>query len=563
VVRVSGTRLDRLSALIGDLFTAYLRVRELFASLDELESDAQRMATSSRRLMERGGTGQGSESQPEWHFLKLRRELAEFRRNAMDRASIMATSLEQVLDQFSELRLLPVSSVFDVHKVAARNLARERGKRLAIAIEGEATLVDRSVLDALGDILLHLVRNAVDHGVEAPADREAQGKNPQGTLTFRASLSGDRLRVEVEDDGRGIDFQKIKLTAARQGLASEVELNAMEERDLLSFVFRPGFSTAEQTTEISGRGVGMDVVRTRLQELGGAVHLSSKPGRGTCAHVELPTSIAISRLLLFRCGKQVYSLLATFVDRVDRLDPKTLMDTSAGRAVVLEDRTVPVLDSHALLGLAPPARTPERLSTVIVEHGGKRVALLVDELLGERELTLKPLGPFLAGIRGVSGAAMMEDGTVVPVLRAGDLVGGLAKLWAAAPASPVRAPERLRRVLLVEDSLITREIERSLLGSLGLEVEEASDGQEALEKLRAAEFDLLVTDLEMPRLDGFALTRQVKSDSRFSRIPVIVVTTRGSAEDRRRGLEAGADAYLVKSDFKRSDFEELVRRFLP
>jgi two-component system chemotaxis sensor kinase CheA len=300
-----------------------------------------------------------------------------------------------------------------------------------------------------------------------------------------------------------------------------------------------------------------------VQEFGGAVHLASTSGRGTRFTVELPTSIAITRVFLFSSAGQTFALMATFIDRVGRLDPADLIDTTAGQAVVLQDRTVPVADAADLLRLGTPQRDNGQLPMLVVAHGGRKLTLIVDALIGERELTIKPLGRYLSGIRGVSGAAMLEDGTVVLVLHASDLVTGAPSSRLAARAAAAVSEERVPRVLLVEDSLITRELERSMLASLGLTVVEAVDGVEALEKLEQDRFDLIVADVEMPRLDGFELTRQVKQDERWAQIPVILVTTRGTAEDKKRGLDVGADAYVVKSEFKSKSFIETVRRFLP
>jgi two-component system chemotaxis sensor kinase CheA len=453
--------------------------------------------------------------------------------------------------------------VFTLHQTAARQLARERKKRIDIEIEGETTMVDRSVLDALNDILLHMIRNSVDHGIEEPAERQRRKKPEQGSLALRARLVGDRILIDVEDDGRGIDAGKVKQSALSKGLITELEADNLDDQGAMALIFRPGFSTIEKTTDLSGRGVGMDVVWTKVQELGGAIQIKSTPGKGTRFTIELPTSIAITRVLLFRTAGQIFAVLATFVERVVRLEPGSLISVTGGQAIVLDDTTIPAAEAAAVLQLGDPVRSNGKLPAVVLEHGGRSLALLVDELLGEQELTIKPLGPFLTGIRGVSGAAMLEDGLVILVLHVGNIVASAVRAQIKTTRAPVRAEPKVRRALLVEDSLITRELERSMLASLGLVVEEAANGLEALEKLEAMQFDIIVSDVEMPHLDGFELSRRVKQDERWSHIPVILVTTRGSAEDRQRGIEVGADAYVVKSEFKSKDFIEVVRRFLP
>jgi two-component system chemotaxis sensor kinase CheA len=498
-----------------------------------------------------------------WQCQKLNRDVAQLRRAFNDRASGMATSLDQVIDHVRELRLLPVSTVFDLYLSAAREIARERGKKVSVRVEGGSTMVDRSVLDTLNDVLVHMIRNAVDHGIEDPEERQKLNKPPHGSMTLRARVVGDRILIDVEDDGRGIDVEEVKKSALQKGLITEMEAESLDTEGCLSLIFRSGFSTAKMATELSGRGVGMDVVWTRVQELGGAVRVDSRAGRGTCFTMEMPTSIAITRVLLFSVKEQSFAILATFVDRVVRMERESVMDVSGGKAIVLDERTIPAAEAAEVLQIGEGSWHEGKLPVIVVEHGGRTLALIVEEILGERELTIKPLGPFLAGIRGVSGAAMLEDGTVILVLHAGDIVSSAGRPLSRTMQPLARVEDKVRRALLVEDSLITRELERSMLASLGLHVEEAADGREAMEKLRTMSFDIIVSDVEMPHLNGFELTQRVKQDQRWSHIPVILVTTRGSSDDRQRGVEVGADAYVVKSEFKSKSFIETVRRFLP
>ncbi len=564
VVRVSGAKLDQLGDMAGDLFTSYLRLSKISSALDGVLLDIRNLTAAISHLESvYAELNLPVELHPAWQCQKLNRDVAQLRRAFNDRTSGMATSLDQVIDHVRELRLLPVSTVFDLYLSAAREIARERGKKVSVRTEGGSTMVDRSVLDTLNDVLVHMIRNAVDHGIEYPEERQQLGKPPHGGIVLRARVVGDRILIDVEDDGKGIDVKDVTDSALNKGLISELEAENLDTEGALSLIFRSGFSTAKQATEISGRGVGMDVVWTRVQELGGAVRVDSKPGQGTRFILEMPTSIAITRVLLFSAANQSFAILATFVDRVVRLESESMIDVSGGKAIVLDDRTIPAATAAEVLQIGKPSGKDGKLPVIVVEHGGRTLALIVDTVLGERELTIKPLGPFLAGIRGVSGAAMLEDGTVILVLHAGDMVSSAGRPLSRVVQPPARVEEKVRRALLVEDSLITRELERSMLASLGLHVEEAADGQEAMQKLRAMTFDIIVSDVEMPHINGFELTQKVKQDQRWSHIPVILVTTRGSSEDRQRGVEVGADAYVVKSEFKSKSFIETVRRFLP
>jgi two-component system, chemotaxis family, sensor kinase CheA len=563
MVRVSGEHLDRLSDLAGDLFTSYLRLREMSSSIDTILNDVQKSVVAPGKQ-----EAHHDKSKPlgkhaiTFGQQQLIRSLTQFHRTFIDRTSGMATSLDQVLDQLRELRLLPVSSLFDIYKSAARDIARERQKQIAVYTEGETALVDRSVLDALNDMLVHLVRNAVDHGFEPPEERKRIGKPNVGNLVFRAKPVGDRIWLEVEDDGRGINVEKVKQSAIKKGFITSAEANKLNAIDAMDLIFMPGLTTTETATDLSGRGVGMDVVRDKVQELGGAIHITSTPGRGTRFTIDLPTSIAIVRMLLFRSAGNLFALPATFIQQISRFSKNSFIESVGGQALVIDGHTIPATDACQLLQLGEPQRKDSALSVIVLEQGGKSIALIVDELVGEKELTIKPLGSFLTGIPCVAGATTLKDATLVLVLRTGDLISRLGRSKRSPIAVGTEMEERIRKVLLVEDSLITRELERSLLSSIGLLVEEASDGIEAMEKMNSTQFDIVVSDVEMPRMDGFDLTRQIKGDDRWSKIPVILVTTRASADYRQKGIEAGADAYVTKSDFKGKDFIETVRRLL-
>jgi two-component system, chemotaxis family, sensor kinase CheA len=554
VVRVNARSLDRLSDLVGDLFSSFLRVNELSRVMEGVWNEARGALLGHGDTLEELSAEQAQE---------LLRSLGGFRRQYQERTSVMASVLDQLLDQVSEIRLLPVADLFGLYRAAARDIARQLGRRVSVQLEGESTPVDRSILDAMGDILLHLVRNAIDHGIESPEERAAAGKPATGVLVMRARTVNDRIQIDVEDDGHGIDPVRVRQIAQARGLITRMVAEKMTEQEAIELIFLPGFTTAATTSDISGRGVGMDVVRTKVQDLGGVVRVDSRPGRGTCFTLELPTSIAIARVLLFRAASQTFAILSTFVQRVDRISVEALIETPAGQAMVIDGRTVLAVDAAELLRLKRKEPLPTRLPTVVVEHSGRSLALLVDELIGERELTIKPFSPFLSGIRTVSGAASLEDGTLILVLHAGELTSAGSRLRKGA-FQPVKAVERkAHRVLLVEDSLITRELERSVLASFGLRVDEAGDGLDAWERMSAGEYDLVISDVEMPHMDGLELTRRLKADPRFAHIPVLIVTTLGSDQDRRRGLEAGADGYVVKSEFGSQTFIELVKRFLP
>ena len=562
MVRVEGAKLDQLSDMAGELFSAHLRLHEIASGLEGLTLEARSLAGNLERFSATIEGGNGALEGMVSGFQSLYRELARMRWLLHERSSSTSTMLDYLLEHVRQIRLLPVSNLFHLYRAAARDIARGTDKQIEVKLEGESTLVDRSILDALGDIMLHLIRNAADHGIEASAERSEAGKTPRGTLILRARPVDDKVWIEVEDDGRGIDPERVVGKALAKGLLSAEQAERIDPDDAIELIFLPGFTTAEIATDFSGRGVGMDVVRTKLQDLGGAIRVVSTPGQGTRFTLELPTSIAIARVLLFGVADQVFALLATFVEKVDRVDLSNLIRTPSGQAIQVDGKTITVADAGELLRLGKTMQASKRIPLVFVEHGGRRLALAVDKLIGERELSIKPFSPFLADVRAVSGVATLEDGTLVLVLHAGEIASSGTRAGKTLLQALIVEQGKTHRVLLVEDSLITRELEKSVLLSFGLEVEEAGDGLEAMEKLASGQFDMIVSDVEMPRMTGFELTRKIKQSENFAHLPVILVTTLGADADRRRGLEAGADGYVVKSEFGSQSFLDLVRRFL-
>ncbi|MBW2699598.1 MAG: response regulator [Deltaproteobacteria bacterium] len=558
MVRISGQDLDRLSDSISDLFSTYLQIQDLGKGITRLRSHASpHQSRDKRKVLDADMLMNSLQS--------LDRDLAAFHREYRERTLTMATELDLVLDQVRQIRLLPITTLFNVYSSAARDLARAVGKQLQVRIEGETTMVDRSILDALGDMLLHLIRNAIDHGLEKGPRRLGQNKSERGSLWLRAQVVNDRIRIEVEDDGRGIDPGQIRKIALRKGVIKNHEFETLTNQESIELIFAPGFSTAEKTTELSGRGVGMDVVRARLQDLGGAIYVDSTPGQGTRFSIELPTTVAIARVVMFKAAGQTFALLATFVRRVERISTQSLLETSGGRALTVPEGTISAAHANELLRLGAARSDNEHTPVLLLEHGDRRIALLVDELIGEQELTIKPFSPYLSKIQSVSGAATLEDGSLVLLLHAGELISLAGRVHApmAFFTSQTDQTEQQHRVLLVEDSIITRELERSVLVSFGLLVEEAGDGVEALNLLMQREFDVVVSDVEMPNMDGLELTRRIKQEEATEHLPVILVTTLASDEDKRRGMEAGADGYIVKSEFGSQAFIDLVSNFLP
>jgi len=437
----------------------------------------------------------------------------------------------------------------------ARDLSRELGKKARFTLEGSRTAVDKDILERLEAPLMHLARNALDHGLESPEARLLAGKPEKGRITLSARHVSGHLEVRFADDGRGIDPDELRRIIVERGLAAKDIAGRMSTEELFGFLFLPGFTTAPELTEVSGRGVGLDVVMAMLQEAGGQVRVESAPGEGTAFVMRLPVSRSVLRALVADVGGEPYALALSRIGRVVSADPGDILSVEGRQYLDMDGASVGLAPAAQILGLegAPPAGG--ELCVVVLETGGARFGLVVDAFLGERDLVVHPLDPRLGKVPGVSAASMLDDGSPVLILDDADLARSMESLLAGGRLARVGAGERSgpssgpKRVLVVDDSLTVREVERQLLAGRGYEVQTAVDGMEGLALARMGGFDLIVTDVDMPRMTGIELTRRVKSDPALASTPVMIVSYKDRQEDRLAGLDAGADHYLAKSGF--------------
>jgi two-component system, chemotaxis family, sensor kinase CheA len=414
----------------------------------------------------------------------------------------------------------------------------------------------------LKDPLLHLVRNALDHGIESASARHAAGKPPMGKLSVRVEPRGPRLAVVVEDDGAGLRPERVRATAVRRGLLTEAEAAKLTDMQAARLVFQPGFSTRDQVTETSGRGVGLDVVQSTATRLQGAVDISFAPDQGTRFTIDLPLTLAGALGLLVRAGTTVVAIPSDAVDRVLRLSSMDV-GTVAGHVVArVDDEQLPF---HALTEAIGLPRLPLALDSgkpqtaMVLSLGGVRAVFAIDAVVGQQEIVVRSLGRHLQGVTHLAGAAVLDDGSLVPVLNAPELLRA-----SSAPMMLRMSSERRRsHILVCDDALTTRFAIKSLLEIAGYSVVTAADGEEALALLERTPCQLVVSDWQMPRLDGIGLTRRIRAHPRLSRLPVILCTSLDSPEERAAGLEAGADGYLVKREVERGRLLDLVRQLLP
>ena len=550
-IRITPERFDAIRDLVGELLLLRSRSRTIVSEMRK-----------ARQMVVATAAGQGGLEQRRVTSL-LEQTLGGIEAILRDHSHQLGRTASELESTARDLRIVPIRTLFEQYPRAVRSLARELGKEVHLEITGEDIQVDRSVLEAISQPLIHLVRNSVDHGIEDREVRIKRGKSPVGLIAIRATLAGSTIRIEIADDGAGIDVKQVSSRAQELGLIGEQEARNLASEQLVKYIFHQGLSTRAAVTEVSGRGIGLDVVLKNIEAMGGVVTMTTEAGRGTTFILQVPISVAVTSLLLFRVGASRYAVPAAAVAAVLDKEHAPLVDGAAGPAVSYRDHLVPAIALGELLGeLAPPGSDKRRERILVIASAGAHVALLGTEEHEGREVVLKTGSAILERDRLFAAAAPLDDGTLALVLKPGELVAasrmgqGDRVLRAAAPAPSSHT------ILVVDDSPVIRDLLAEALRSRGVRVLEAGDGQEALAVLTAhPEVKLLVTDIEMPRLDGIQLVREVRS-GKNRRMPVLVVSMRGSDDDKRAALEAGADGYLVKADFTQAGLWSLVSRYL-
>ncbi len=471
----------------------------------------------------------------------------------------LSRSVNDLQDRAMRTRMVPVATITDQLHRAVRDLARTQNKKIRWDVRGGDTELDRGVLNQLSDSLLHLVRNAVDHGVESPAEREAAGKPPEATIRLHAMQLGSEVIIAVTDDGRGIDVDAVRGQAAKRG----VDTDGMTEDELLRLTMHSGLSTTSFVTDVSGRGVGLDVVRVNVESARGRVEVRSQPAGGTEFRIVVPITLAVLRCLLVETAGQRFALPFHRVVLSQRNDPSAQHHAEGRPVVLVEGRPVPVSTLAGTIGLDATADVSGG-SIVVLADTAHRHAFEVDRLVGQRDVVLKGLNRLLPHLPAVAGASVEPDGSVLVVL---DPPGLIQRARHAAPVTTARpsadgAQATRRRILVVDDALTVRELQRSILERAGFDVRVANDGKQALSRLAEEPSDLVLTDIEMPNMDGFGLTEAIRAHPSLTNIPVLILSSRSSETDRQRGLDAGADGYIIKSGFDEGSLLAAVNRLL-
>ena len=472
------------------------------------------------------------------------------------RANEDANSLNLIADRLEsgiqELRQLPLSSVFNLFPRMVRDLAKQQGKEIDLVIEGGDTQADKKILEEIKDPLLHLIRNAIDHGIETPVERIARGKPSTATLVLRGYQTGNSIGIEIRDDGRGLDLEQIQKTALARRVSTEAELATMSEDEIQSLIFASGFSTRTEVTELSGRGVGLDVVKTNIERLKGSIQVTSTFGDGCKFQIRLGTSLGTTRVLIVEEAENLYGIPVEYIANMLAIAVDDIYTIDGSEVINYEDRPLSIAKLGTLLKLSQSDRVSidrsDRLFCLILYINQEYFCLIVDAFIDRQDIALKPQSKLLKRIPNIAGATILGDGSVCMILNPADLLHSLKNGTWQQVSNIKESLATQNRILLVEDSIIIRTQMQRLLKSAGYNVTIAENGLEGLDKVQTQDFDLVLSDIEMPKMNGLEMTARIRQD-RGERLPIVLITTLSSPEDKRRGEEAGANAYLTKGNF--------------
>jgi two-component system sensor histidine kinase and response regulator WspE len=510
-----------------------VHLKEHALSLEALEAleDARRLLAESQQLLSEKNA-----------------ELDEFAWQASQRAQVL-------YDTALACRMRPFADVLTGQVRMVRDLGRSLGKQVRLEIEGEKTQVDRDVLEKLEAPLTHLLRNAVDHGIETPEQRLLKGKPEEGLIRLRASHQAGLLVLELSDDGNGVDLEKVRRSIVERQLSPAETAAQLSEEELLTFLFLPGFSLRDTVTEVSGRGVGLDAVQHMVRQLRGAVELEQTAGEGSRFHLEVPLTLSVVRSLVVEVGEEAYAFPLAHIERMCDLAPEDIVQVEGRQHFWHEGQHVGLVAASQLLNRPASQNSGETLKVVVIRERDAVYGVAVERFIGERTLVVLPLDERLGKVQDISAGALLDDGSVVLIVDVEDMLRSVDKLLNTGRLERIarhgnQAAEAARkRVLVVDDSLTVRELQRKLLLNRGYDVAVAVDGMDGWNALRSEDFDLLITDIDMPRMDGIELVTLLRRDNRLQSLPVMVVSYKDREEDRRRGLDAGADYYLAKASF--------------
>ncbi|CAN2041501.1 two-component system, chemotaxis family, sensor histidine kinase and response regulator WspE [Candidatus Magnetomoraceae bacterium gMMP-15] len=514
----------------------------------------------------------GLESFLEWnqsHIKFLEHEIKSLTSAGERDQRSLSSMIDDVLEDMKKVTMLPFSTLSDILRKMVRDLARDQNKKINLVINGNEIEIDRRILEKMKDPFIHILRNAIDHGLEDADTRRHLNKPEKGTITLSIfQVSGNKVEIIISDDGRGMQLTTIKDAAVKRKIIHKKEAEQLKEKDILSLIFRSELSTSSIITQISGRGLGLAIVKEKVQQLGGFLEVETSPGQGSSFRMQLPVTLATFRGILIRVNDSFFVVPVSHVERVLRIKCDDIQTVENKATIPLDDVLVSFVHLSDILKLSPlkkAEKTTNFITVILLEVAGNRIAFKVDEVLGEQEVLVKGLGRQLSRVRNISGATILGSGKVVPILNVPDLIKSSSKNIISSHEISIKEEERedrVKSILVVEDSITSRMLIKSILESAGYFVKTSVNGLDAYENFKTQNFDLVVSDIEMPKMNGFELTKKIRGNKKIGDTPVVLVTSLESPEDRKKGIDAGANAYIIKSSFDQSNLIEIIERLI-
>jgi two-component system chemotaxis sensor kinase CheA len=560
-IRVQTRHLDALMTQTGELTVTKIRIAHTATALEELSAVWEEWKNNRKQKHNLNGA-----SELETDEERLEKLINNLRNTAQENSTRLELIAGELEEKVRTLRLLPLSTVFQLFPRMVRDLARAEAKEVELILEGGDTAADKHILEEIKDPLMHLVRNAIDHGIESPGERERLGKPRCAKIWLKGYQTASNILIEVADDGKGLDLDKIKATAIQKGLYRPEELAVMTPGQIQSLIFAPGFSTRKFITEVSGRGVGLDVVHTNVERLKGNITIESVPGQGCVFRIQLGTTLATANVLLVEIQGITHAIPIEFVETTLLVSEKDIFTIEGRETIALDGQAISVTKLADLLEFSHSVGQRDEhhaFPCILLNLGDERFGLLVDRLLDTQDVVIKPQSHLLKRVRNVTGATILGTGEVCMILNPQDLLKTVQKKTNSVAAIKSNSAVQSRHtILLAEDSIATRTQEKRILEAAGYEVVTAVDGLDGFNKLKTRNFDAVISDIQMPNLDGLSFTQKIRQLPEYNELPIILVTSLASDEDKRRGAEAGANAYITKDRFNQDVLVETLKRLV-
>lgn len=585
-LRVDSEKLDKLVNQVGDLIITKIKTKKhlhelnlINKNLEEYQRNSIKVLTYLKYYNKKNIQVENNETTNSFLVKQLLSLFGENNRKFQEAVSDISslqraiqeddTKMNFIIDDLEgmvkKIRVLPLATVFHLFGRMVRDIAREKNKEIELEIVGSETSTDKKIIEEIKTPLIHIIRNAIDHGIETPDERVALGKKPVGKIMLRASQVDNNVIIEIIDDGRGVNIQKIREKAVRKGYLTEQEADSMTDEQITNIIFSPGFSTEEQITSISGRGIGLDVVQTKISQLNGKVKIISEVNKGCCIQIILPTTMSTLKAFLVNSSGQTFAVPMSVIKTVLRKKKEEILLSRGSHSIILDEKTVPLYYLKNILNLPESNLDSDKETILIIESDNKTIALVVDKLIGDQEILHKKLSAPLYRLKNISGMTTLMSGEICLILNVSDIMKSVASIYKiSSKSSEIRSSKKSSdfKVLVVDDSKTTRTLGKNILTKAGYQVGVAEDPLEAFEIMKNTSFDLIISDIEMPGMNGFDFLKKLKTDEMFYDIPVIMVTSVESEEHRKLARDLGAIKYILKNEFNQKEFKEMVDEIL-